>query len=185
MRKTMKKDRHIIYTNKPGWITDEELRESIIENESLSKDIEAEEITQDDIYKEQATLEEIYFDDEMVNMDRLLDGEILVIASLGLWNGRRQGYKILRNQNLNNILTCAGGYDYFEVYADEKNILAECIHHDGRNYLQFREIRPERKDTRAYQKLISDLYYGRDISQQQLNYVTRSVRPYAAEIYGW
>ena len=58
------------------------------------------------------------FDDERANLNIPLDGDILVIADLGLWNGRRQGYKILHG-NISNIFTT--GEDYTECYSDGYN----------------------------------------------------------------
>ena len=38
---------------------------------------------------------EDWLDDERINLDEEVDGRIIIIADLGLWNGRKQGYKIL------------------------------------------------------------------------------------------
>ena len=49
-----------------------------------------------------------YLDDECTNLNTQTDGRILVIADLGLWHGRKQGYKIL-NDNVNAQLQLHGG----------------------------------------------------------------------------
>lgn len=36
-----------------------------------------------------------YLSDERMNLDKVVDGIIIAFADLGLWNGRRQGFKIL------------------------------------------------------------------------------------------
>ena len=43
-----------------------------------------------------------YLSDERMNLDRQIDGVVMAFADLGLWNGRRQGYKIL-GHNINGI----------------------------------------------------------------------------------
>ena len=40
--------------------------------------------------------------DERMNLDKQIEGVVIAFADLGLWNGRRQGYKIL-GHNINGI----------------------------------------------------------------------------------
>ena len=123
-------------------------------------------------------LNELDFEAEMVNLDVKLPGKILVIASLGLWNGRRSGYKIMGN-NLNEILTASIG-DLYEVYFDGYNIKAKDTHHDGTNYYEFRLIRNDRNIDILLEKIYDD-----DFSRQDINNYTRSLAPYIREVYGW
>lgn len=120
-----------------------------------------------------------YLDDERYNLNKYLNGRILIIADLGLWNGRKQGYKII-DGNISNILY-DNDADFIEWYADQYNIRATAHHHDGTNYYLYREIREDRN----IQILLDDIYNGREISRSKLNYYTRSIRPYVAKIYGW
>ena len=69
---------------------------------------------EDDIYEWMVETNGMYWDDARINLDKQLDGRILVIADLGLWNGRTQGYKILSSRNLNGIISSTD--DAFEVY---------------------------------------------------------------------
>ena len=81
------------------------------ELEKFEKDVKEwmEEDAVENITEEKIT-DEVYFqidqhfDDEQSNLFKILDGRILCIADMGLWNGRRTGYKILGN-NLNEVLT--------------------------------------------------------------------------------
>ena len=122
---------------------------------------------------------DMWFDDETSNLDKQLDGRILCIADMGLWNGRRSGYKILGN-NLNEVLTCGIGCDEKEVYCDGRNVLAKGYHHDGRNYVEFREIREDRN----IENLLTKLYNNEEVTRKEINYYTRSLRPYIKQIYG-
>ena len=130
-------------------------------------------------YEKIANLLDEYFQDEAINLNIITDNNIIAIASLGLWNGRKKGYKLLSN-NVNSILN---GFDcdYIEIYADKYNIKFKGIHHDGQNYIEFREIR----EGVNIDNLLNDIYTGKTISRQKLNYYTKSIRHYVADAYGW
>lgn len=119
-----------------------------------------------------------YIDDERMNLDVTTDGRILVVADLGLWYGRRQGYRIL-DGNVKNILSA--DVDYVEWYSDGYNIKATVAHHDGTNYYEYRVIREDRN----IQNLLDAIYNGEEITRKKLNYYTRSLEPYVRRVYGW
>lgn len=119
-----------------------------------------------------------WLDDEKANLNFPLEERIIAIADLGLWNGRKIGYRILKG-NVHSIFDV--NEDYSEYYSDGYNIKATCSHHDGINYVEFRVIR---KDRDIY-NLLNDIYNGKEISRKKLNYYTRSLHKYVANIYGW
>lgn len=119
-----------------------------------------------------------YIDDERMNLDVTTDGRILVVTDLGLWYGRRQGYRIL-DGNVKNILSA--DVDYVEWYSDGYNIKATAAHHDGTNYYEYRVIREDRN----IQNLLDAIYNGEEITRKKLNYYTRSLEPYVRRVYGW
>ena len=121
-----------------------------------------------------------WFEDETVNLDKELEGNILAIASIGRWNGRVSSYKIL-GSNLNEVLTSSIRCDEKEVYFDGYNIKAEGYHHDGRNYVEFRELREDKN----YDKLLDKIYMNKPITRQELNYYTKPLGKYVKEIYGF
>ena len=119
-----------------------------------------------------------YLDDERTNLNTQTDGRILVIADLGLWNGRKQGYKIL-GDTISDIL-----YDdaeYIEWYSDGYNIKAIASHHDGTNFYEYRVIREDRN----IDNLLEAIYNGEEITRDKLNYYTKSLHNYVAKVYGW
>ena len=120
-----------------------------------------------------------YLRDERCNLSEKVDGRILVIADLGLWDGRRQGYKILDN-TISDILYDENG-EYLEWYGDGYNIKATVSHHDGTNYYEYRVIREDRN----IENLLDAIYNGEEINRKKLNYYTKSLYPYIAKIYGW
>lgn len=131
------------------------------------------------IYEWMCETNDEYFDDEYVNLNKKLDGRILVIADLGLWNGRKQGYKIL-GTNLHDILY-SGTYDYTEWYGDGHNIRCTTHHHDGTNHYLYRVIREDRN----IDNLLNAIYNGEEITSSKLNYYTKSLYKDVANVYGW
>lgn len=119
-----------------------------------------------------------HLDDERMNLDVSLNGRILAIADLGLWDGRKQGCKIL-GANANQIFDIHE--DYNEYYTDGYNVKATCVHHDGVNYIEYRIIREDRN----IQNLLDVIYSGEEITRKKLNYYTKSLHPYVAKVYGW
>lgn len=123
-------------------------------------------------------LQGIYLEDERQNLNVETDGRILIIADLGLWNGRRQGYKILGTK-VSDILSSDA--DYVELYGDGHNIKATVSHHDGTNYYEYRVIREDRN----VENLLDAIYNGEEITRKKLNYYTKSLYKDVAKIYGW
>ena len=134
-----------------------------------------------DGYKEVVDLMNEYLEDERMNLDIPTEGRILVIASLGLWNGRKSAYKILNERNVNAILS--NGCDEIEWYCDGHNIKAIGKHHDGTNYYEYREIREDKEDN--IYKLLNRIYNGEPVSRQMINYYTKSIAPQVKAVYGW
>ena len=97
------------------------------------------EILDDDCYEvsDEEWTEEVYrwLDDERSNLNKEVDGIIVVFGNLGLWNGRRQGYQIL-GSNIADILKSQ--CDDAEWYGDGYNIRGRMGHHDGTNYTLYR-----------------------------------------------
>ena len=161
-----------MYSNKELEELEQSAREHLKENDF--EDYETTDVT-DTIYEDI----DMWYDDEISNLYRVLDGRILAIADMGLWNGRRTGYKILGN-NLNEVISCGIGCDDKEIYCDGFNVLAKGYHHDGTNYVEFREIREDRNiDT-----LLDKIYNNEEVTRKEINYYTRSLRPYVKQVYG-
>lgn len=163
-----------MYSLKEMEQAEQDARENLKENGFTEEEITEEQVTQrvyDDI--------DLFFDDEQSNLFKILDGRILCIADMGLWNGRRTGYKILGN-NLNEILTTGIGCDEKEIYCDAYNVYAQGYHHDGRNHVEFREIR----ENRNIENLLDKIFSNQPITRREINYYTKSLRPYIKSIYG-
>lgn len=133
----------------------------------------------DDLYKWMTETNDSYLDDERYNLNKEVDGRILIIADLGLWNGRKPGYKIIESRNIKNILSSQ--CDYVEWYGDGYNIRCTASHHDGTNHYLYRIIREDRN----IDNLLDAIYNGEKITSSKLNYYTKSLYKDVANVYGW
>lgn len=122
-----------------------------------------------------------YLDDERENLDIPTDGQIIIIADLGLWNGRKTGIKLLNTCNVNAVL--GGSYVNGDIkyYADRYNVRADDYHHDGTNHYLFREVRKDRN----INNLIDRVMDGEVITSSIINYYTKSIVSYVNKVYGW
>ena len=133
---------------------------------------------EDEIYEYMIDTNNHYLDDERCNLNKKVNGRILAIVDLGLWDGRHQGYKILNDQ-ISDILD--SNCDECEWYSDGYNIRFTGYHHDGCNHIEYRVI----KEDKNIHNLLAAILAGEEITRKKLNYYTRSLHPYIAEVYGW
>ena len=123
-----------------------------------------------------------YFDDEKYNLDISVGRPILVIADLGLWQGRRSGYKILSSGNINECLSC--GEDYNTYYVDEMGDLrCDAVHHDGTNYLLFRVYKKTASEAQI-DRLLRKIYNG-TCTRQDITSATQRLGDAIANVFGW
>ena len=122
-----------------------------------------------------------WYEDEEANLNIPIDGDILVIADLGLWNGRRSAYQIIHATKVSDIFNVCTNYDDVRFYCDRYNVRADLYHHDGCNHVEFRLI----KDGKNAQSLIDKLYDNEDYTREDVRRCTTSLRKYVAKVYGW
>lgn len=141
------------------------------------------EAMKDEITDEEITPEyygfccEISLDDERTNLDIEVDGYIVAFTNLGLWNGRVNGAKLV-GTNVRDILHSYD--DYVTWYCDVHNVRAEMIHHDGTNYVLYRVA----KNKEQAENLVNRIdCHG--MTEKQFRRVTKSLRPYVANEYGF
>lgn len=106
--------------------------------------------------------------------------QYIVLADLGLWNGRFDGGKIITGL-WNAISKCFE--DYNEIYEEGGRLKVTAHHHDGTNYFQIKELTERGKgyaerngwdmsDRELHQKLFNDSHYSRNVKLFK-------------EVYGW
>lgn len=123
---------------------------------------------------------ENWLGDERMNLNITTKNPILVIADLGLWDGRKSDYKVLASRNIGAILSthCE---DCVTYYADCYNVYCDGIHHDGTNLYVFRELVGSEEECRP---LLDAIRSGRGYTALMRRY-SRSILPYVAGVYGW
>lgn len=111
------------------------------------------------------------WDDIQGELNKEIDNEIIAIASLGLWNGKTTGYKLLETGNLKEILFSFTNCDDIEFYTENRKVYGVGYHHDGRNYAEFRKIKNGLSQNQ-YDKLLNSIYYDKDSSKYIKMYTT-------------
>jgi hypothetical protein len=122
-----------------------------------------------------------WFYDEFENLNKELQGQIIAIADLGRWNGRKKGYKIMSN-NLNSVLDACGG-DYIKVYTDRYDVKSDAVHHDGVNYITYRMLKPTLTEVQI-DNFLTKLANG-SCTQKDISRYTSSLKNKINQIYGW
>lgn len=123
-----------------------------------------------------------YLGDERINLNIRLDRPILVIGDLGLWNGRRSGYKEIESGNIRDCLYA--DTDYSTWYVDKLGDLrCDAIHHDGTNHYLYRAYKDGVSESQI-DLLKEKLYYG-TATRADVTRVTRRLGDDIAKVYGF
>ena len=83
---------------------------------------------------------ELYLDDKKSNLNKKLGNDIVILADLGHWYGRRSAHKFL-GTNLNDIFSYTCG-DFVTWYVEDNEVKCKDSHHDGTNYYVYRTLKP-------------------------------------------
>jgi hypothetical protein len=172
-------DRHIIWSNVNLDLDDwrDDMKEQLVEN-GYSPD----EITEDRLYEEMLETNSSYLDDERVNLNIQEAQPIIVIADLGRWNGRFQGYKMIESGNIKDCLY--SDTDYSEWYVDKLGDLrADAIHHDGTNHYLYRAFK-DGTTSEQIERLQDKIYLG-VATRSDITRVTKRLGDDIGKVYGW
>lgn len=165
-------DRHIIWSNYD------------LDYEDWRDDLEAEypDLTEGERIALMYEINGDYLDDERMNLDVQLSQPILVIADLGLWHGRRMGYKEIASGRISDCLY--SDTDYSTWYVDRLGDLrCDAIHHDGTNHYLYRTYKPGVRQSQI-EKLKEKLYFG-TATRADITRITRRLGDYIAKVYGF
>ena len=129
-------------------------------------------------------LNDEYFEDERANLNMELEEDIIIIADIGLWFGRRTGYRELHDSNLSSVLNFESDCGYAEWYVDRYlNIRSRQSHHDGTHSLIYRMWKPGLSDEQK-ECFLDKMYYGKATSKDLTRY-TKRLGDYVRKVYGW
>lgn len=127
-------------------------------------------------------INENYLNDERANLNIQLSMPIIVCADLGLWNGRKTGYKMIDSGNIRDCLS--SGCDYNEWFVDRRGDLrCTAVHHDGTNHYLHRMVREGTPDWRV--EHLQDKLYSGKATEADIARVTCRLGDEIAAVYGY
>lgn len=123
-----------------------------------------------------------YLEDERVNLDIQLNMPILVIADLGLWDGRHSAYTEIASGNIKDCLF--SNADYSSWYVDELGDLrCDASHHDGTNHYLYRVYKDGVSEEQMYS--LKDKIYRGVATRADITRITRRLGDEIGKVYGW
>lgn len=121
-------------------------------------------------------------DDERFNLNIQLGRPILVIADLGLWYGRRSGYKEIESGNISDCLY--SDTDYSTWYVDKLGDLrCDAIRHDGTNHYLYRAYKDGVRESQI--DLLKEKLYRGIATRADITRITRRLGDDIAQVYGF
>lgn len=139
------------------------------------------EVSEDELYRLAEEMNAEYLEDERMNLDIRVSEGIVCIGDLGLWNGRRTGYKLIGD----NISKCLySDEECLEWYVDEYGDLrCTASHHDGTNYFLYRKWKKNISESRK--EWLLDLIYEGKATKKDISSCTSRLGDEIADIYGF
>ena len=157
-----------------------------LDYEDWREELEADypELSEDERIALMHEINEDYWNDEYENLNIQLTQPILVIGDLGLWYGRRMGYKEINSGNIRDCLYTERDIDYATWYVDKLGDLrCDAIHHDGTNHYTYRVYKDAATDAQI--ELLKEKLYRGIATRGDITRVTRRLGDEIARVYGW
>lgn len=131
-------------------------------------------------------MNDVYLDDERSSFGSIdrLNGDIIIIADLGLWNRRAHGYREIYSRSASDCLRFEKDCEYAKWYVDSRNDLcSRQSHHDGSHHLIYRSWKEGISDKQK-QNFRDKIYYGK-VTRKDITRYTDSIGVKVKELYGW
>ncbi len=142
-------------------------------------------LTEGQLYERMTELNNSYLENEQAKLGGIVLTEpILVIGDLGLWNGRRTGYKLISSGKLSHCLrfgrSCESGRWYVDGCGDFRG---EFHHHDGTNRHLYRGVKDA--NSAALRRLLNQIADQKPINPGLLSRTTYRLGDLIGDVYGW
>lgn len=129
-----------------------------------------------------------YLNDERWNLDIQLPYPILMVANLGLWNGRRWTYHVFESGKISDclysLLTCDSMCHWY--LDDNGDLCCDEAHHDGTNHYIYRMIKPTASGNLEDRiELIAEKILSKDFEIKSIKRYTNRLGDKIADVYGW
>ena len=105
---------------------------------------------------------------------------LVLVGTVGLWNGRRQAGALPRE--FKNVLNAFSNCDYVTLYVENKRVYLKGVHHDGTHYMELRAFRKQ-YGTEAVKSTFS-AYTNSVTSTADIERATRTVYPEFKKQFG-
>lgn len=140
------------------------------------------ELTEDQRIEKMYEMNADNLEEERCNLDIPLAGTILAIADVGLWFGRRTGYKEITSRRISDCLYSERDTEWATWWVDGRgDLCAEFIHHDGTNYVTYREWKEGVSETQK-ENLKVKLMQG-EATRKDITRLTRKLGDRIAAVY--
>lgn len=131
--------------------------------------------SEDELLERVYGINNVYLEDERDNFSKIY-GTFIAFA----WRGVRKGHRLFENTTMDKLLYCIGGsIEDAEWFVDQYDMKSIQRHHDGTNYITFREVKSG----------VPDIFWNKlengDLTKKDISRYTKSLKHYAKEIYGW
>lgn len=170
----MSEDRHVIWSNYD------------LDYEDWRADLEEDypDLSEDERIALMYEINGDYLDDERVNLNVQLSRPILVIGDLGLWYGRRMGYKEIDSGNIRDCLYSGRDDTYSTWYVDRLgDLYCDAIHHDGTNHYLYRAYKDGVSESQI--ELLKEKLYRGIATRADITRITRRLGDDIAKVYGF
>lgn len=127
--------------------------------------------SEDEIYQIACDMVNEDYHDTLANFNMELNNNIVIVADLGLWNGRQNAYKVVGTNLKDTLQSHVNGMSDMKFYTDGYNYCADEYHHDGTNHYVFRVL----KDGVSADKL----------TDKNVMRYTKSLKKTVNNVYGW
>ena len=139
-------------------------------------------LSEDELIRKMYEINSDYLCDERMNLNVQLSQPILVVADIGRWDGRYDGYAEIKTGNIKDCLYSE--MDMCEWYVDKYGDLrADAVHHDGTNHYLYRVYKDTATDSQI-ENLKAKIYDGK-ATRADITRVTRRLGDEIAAVYGF
>ena len=139
-------------------------------------------LSEDELVQKMYEINSEYLGDERMNLNIQLSQPILVVADIGRWDGRYDGYAEIKTGNIKDCLYSE--MDMCEWYVDKYGDLrADAVHHDGTNHYLYRVYKDTATDSQI-ENLKAKIYDGK-ATRADITRVTRRLGDEIAAVYGF
>ena len=162
---------HIIWSSEPDFKDwEDDLKE------------EYPDLSEQELVEKMYEINDSYLDDERANLNIQLNRPIIVIADIGRWNGRFQGYKVIESGNIRDCLY--SDCDRNTWFVDKNGDLrCDAVHHDGTNHYLYRVFKDSVSDTQM--ENFKDKIYFRTATRADISRMTKRLGDDIAKVYGF